>query len=163
MEIICIIAIIVLLLLVAFLFCMSLAERKRLRALEKRYNRFMRGKDISNMEEVILNRFAEIAQMKKSMRTLGDSLSEIDEMAQVSYQKLGLVKYDAFDEMGGNLSFALALLNKKNNGFVLNCVHGKEGCYTYLKEIVNGESYITLGTEEQEALDKAKNIDNFME
>ena len=69
--------------------------------------------------------------------------------------KVGLVKYDAFNEMGGKLSFSLALLNQTNDGFVLNAVHSREGCYTYIKEIVDGNSIIVLAEEEQEALKMA--------
>ena len=58
--------------------------------------------------------------------------------------------------MGGKLSFSLALLNEMNDGFVLNAVHSREGCYTYIKEIVAGNSIIALADEEQEALDMAK-------
>ena len=74
-----------------------------------------------------------------------------------TFQKVGLVKYDAFNEMGGKLSFSLALLNETDDGFVLNAVHSREGCYTYIKEIVEGHSFIVLAEEEQEALDMAKN------
>ena len=70
--------------------------------------------------------------------------------------EVGLVKYDAFNEMGGKLSFSLALLNEKNDGFVMNAVHSREGCYTYVKEIIDGNSIIVLSPEEQEALDMAK-------
>ena len=69
-----------------------------------------------------------------------------------TFQKVGLVKYDAFQEMGGKLSFSLALLNRKNNGFVLNSVHSSDGCYTYTKEIKEGKSDISLGEEEEQAL-----------
>ena len=57
--------------------------------------------------------------------------------------------------MGGKLSFALTLLDKKNNGFVINAMHSREGCYTYIKEIINGESFIALGEEEQQSLNRA--------
>ena len=73
-----------------------------------------------------------------------------------TFQKIGLVKYDAFNEMGGKLSFSLALLNETDDGFVLNAVHSREGCYTYIKEIVGGNSIIVLAEEEQEALKMAK-------
>lgn len=72
-----------------------------------------------------------------------------------TYQKVGLVKYDAFNEMGGKLSFSLALLNRKNDGFIINAMHSREGCYTYIKEIINGNSVIMLADEEREALDMA--------
>ena len=76
------------------------------------------------------------------------------------YEKTGIVKYDAFNEMGGKLSFALAMLDKSNNGYVINAMHSREGCYTYIKEIVKGESFITLGEEEKKALDQAVNSDS---
>ena len=72
-----------------------------------------------------------------------------------TYQKVGLVKYDAFNEMGGKLSFSLALLNRKNNGFIINAMHSREGCYTYIKEIIDGNSVIMLAEEEKEALEMA--------
>ncbi len=65
---------------------------------------------------------------------------------------MGLIKYDAFHQMGGQLSFSLALLDEYNNGFIINSVHSTDGCYSYTKEIKNGESLITLGKEEAEAL-----------
>ena len=77
-------------------------------------------------------------------------------MLKITFQKVGLVKYDAFHEMGGKLSFSLALLNETNDGFVLNAVHSRDGCYTYVKEIIGGNSIIILADEEQEALDMAK-------
>ena len=69
-----------------------------------------------------------------------------------AYQKMGLVKYDAFNQMGGQLSFCLAMLDENNNGFILNSVHSTEGCYSYTKEIKKGECAIDLGKEETEAL-----------
>ena len=74
-----------------------------------------------------------------------------------AFQKVGLVKYDAFNEMGGKLSFSLALLNETEDGFVMNAVHSREGCYTYVKEIIAGNSIIVLSPEETEALNMAKN------
>lgn len=65
---------------------------------------------------------------------------------------MGIVKYDAFSQMGGQLSFCIALLDENDNGFIINSVHSTEGCYTYTKEIKNGECKITLGTEEAEAM-----------
>ena len=70
-----------------------------------------------------------------------------------------MVKYDAFHEMGGKLSFSLALLDQKNDGFIINAMHSREGCYTYIKEIVNGNSIIVLAEEEKEALEIAMGTD----
>ena len=76
----------------------------------------------------------------------------------LTYENIGIVKYDAFHEMGGILSFALALLDKSNNGFVMNSMHNRESCYTYIKEIIDGKSYITLSDEEKKAVDTAINF-----
>lgn len=72
-----------------------------------------------------------------------------------TYQRVGVVKYDAFKEMGGKLSFSVAMLNDRRNGFILNSVHSSEGCYVYVKEVNRGESAISLGEEEQRALAQA--------
>ena len=65
--------------------------------------------------------------------------------------------------MGGKLSFALAMLNKDNTGYVINAMHSREGCYTYIKEIIDGKPLIQLGTEEQKAVNMAINSDNFVD
>ncbi len=65
------------------------------------------------------------------------------------------MRYDAFHEMGGNLSFALTMLDEDDNGWVLNAMHSREGCYTYIKEVVKGESFIELAEEEKESLERA--------
>ena len=70
-------------------------------------------------------------------------------------EKMGLIKYDAFHEMGGKLSFSLAMLDQRDNGFIINAMHTREGCYTYIKEIVDGNSIIVLSEEEQKALNRA--------
>ena len=72
-----------------------------------------------------------------------------------TYQKTGLVKYDAFQQMGGQLSFCLVLLDQDDNGFVINSVHSTEGSYCYTKEIKKGVSDVDLGKEEAQALAQA--------
>ena len=74
------------------------------------------------------------------------------------FSKYGVEKYDAFDDVGGKLSFALALLDKNNTGLSLNAGHSRDNWFLYLKEIVKGESYVVLSQEEVEALRKAVNF-----
>ena len=102
------------------------------RRLQKSYVTFMRGKNGKNLEKSIFGKF--------------DELDEIAELVRA---------YDAFHEMGGELSFALTMLDENNNGWIFNAMHSREGCYTYIKEVVNGESYIELSSEEKECLEKA--------
>ena len=85
----------------------------------------------------------------------GKSLDKIYKKMEGHYQKVGIVKYDAFHEMGGDLSFALTMLDENNTGWILNAMHSREGCYTYIKEVIKGESYIELSEEERDCLEKA--------
>ena len=77
---------------------------------------------------------------------------KIEDVKNRSLIKYGIVKYDAFDDVGGKLSFSLALLDQTDTGFVLNAIHSKENCFLYIKEVMNGESYIILSDEEVQAL-----------
>lgn len=135
----------------------------KLKKISRKYNNFMNGKDAESLEDVVLKRFTEIDNLKQNQKMVTKTLQEIITNLQITYQKVGIVKYDAFKEMGGKLSFSLALLDNDNTGFVLNSMHSREGCYTYIKEIIKGNSYITLSDEEKEALEKAKKASNFLE
>ncbi len=140
-----------------------IATNKKIKTLNEKYKKFMSGKDGKTLENTIAKRFSQVDELINLDKTKDERLDEISENLQIAFQKIGIVKYDAFNEMGGKLSFALAILNKENTGFVINAMHSREGCYTYIKEIIRGESYILLGEEEKEAVDKAINCDNYME
>ncbi|MBQ8983502.1 MAG: DUF4446 family protein [Lachnospiraceae bacterium] len=126
--------------------------------LDKRYKKFMQGKNGDELEQVIYERFAELDIMQQIATQHALEIKNLKRQFRSSYSKIGIVKYDAFKEMGGTLSFVLAMLNDRNNGFLMNCMHSREGCYTYVKEIINGESYIALSEEEKEALKNAINM-----
>lgn len=136
---------------------------RKLNKLSMKYRKFMSGKDGKSLENVVARRFSQVDELISCDKRVNDKIDEINENLLTTFQKIGIVKYDAFNEMGGKLSFALCLLNKENTGFVINAMHSREGCYTYIKEIIKGESYILLGEEESEAVEKAVNFDNFME
>ncbi len=125
------------------------------RKLYKRYDRFMRGRDAETLEELILMELDEIRDLKIEDKNMKEALRSMKKGLRVSYQKFGMVKYNAFQGMGGNLSFAFAMLNEMNSGFVLNAVHSREGCYLYLKDVEQGETETLLGAEEKEALERA--------
>lgn len=134
------------------------------RKLNVKYKKFMTGASGENLEKQILSRFADIDQLKADTKKINGELTRVKENLLITYQKVGVVKYDAFKEMGGKLSFVLALLDKNNNGILLNSVHSsREGCYTYLKEIIKGESFLELSEDERKALDMALNSSNYME
>lgn len=123
----------------------------------KRYRIFMRGKDAVSLEKAFAQKFLEVDRLTEISKNQAGEIGRIKEILSRTTNKIGIVKYDAFPDVGGKLSFALAMLDESNTGFVLNAIHGREGCYTYVKEIVKGESYIILGQEEKEALRQAVN------
>ena len=125
-------------------------------SLTKKYNAFMKGSDGNTLESTILARFKEIDVLKEESKYTTEKLNIACETLVTAYQKIGIVKYDAFKEMGGKLSFSLCLLDDENNGFILTSMHTREVCYTYVKEIIKGESFVVLAAEERKALEEAK-------
>lgn len=145
------------------LFIVTIVALVKLGKLKKKYNKFMAGANGETLESQIIQRFSEVDELKIESKRVKTRLDRITDNLLVAYQKVGIVKYDAFKEMGGKLSFALAMLNDNNDGFILNSMHSsREGCYTYIKEIIKGESFVVLAEEEKMALDEAINSRNYM-
>ena len=141
--------------LIIVLFVLNVSVTMKYNRLKSSYNTFMKGKDGKTLEESMKEKYAEVDTVLKVVKQNRLDIREINRRMEKSYQKLGIVKYDAFNEMGGKLSFAIAMLDNRHNGWIINAMHSREGCYTYVKEIVKGESYVELSEEEAEALDKA--------
>lgn len=123
--------------------------------LKKQYNKFMLGKNAKSLEKEIIALFEDNKFIKASSEKNKKDIRTLYKNMESAFQKIGIIKYDAFNQMGGKLSFSLALLDENNNGFILNSVHSTEGCYSYTKQIKNGQSNISLGDEEKQALDMA--------
>ena len=123
--------------------------------LKKRYDRFMKGKNAASLEENVHGVFEDMKLLKTYVDKNKKDIRILYKNMERTFQKLGIVKYDAFNHMGGQLSFSLALLDENNDGFIINSVHSSEGCYSYTKEIKGGTSGISLGKEEQQALNIA--------
>lgn len=143
------------LILFVILFILYVNVTLKYNRLKSSYTTFMKGKDGKTLEESMREKFAEAEAVLKFTKQNRQDIREINRKLENNYQKLGIVKYDAFNEMGGKLSFALAMLDGNDSGWIFNAMHSREGCYTYVKEIVKGESYVELAEEEAEALDKA--------
>ena len=141
--------------LVIVLFILVINANMKYNRLKSSYNSFMKGKDGRTLEDSIFERFEELDNLTALTIKNRQAIRKINEEMMSNFQKVGIVKYDAFHEMGGKLSFAITLLDGNNSGYIINSMHSREGCYNYVKEIVKGESYIELSEEEAESLDKA--------
>lgn len=153
------IIIIILLILTVYLLIRNVNSNMRLSRLERRYKVFMKGSDAQSLEKVFVRKFAQIDRLYEAKDQHDHELLFIKKNLDKMFSKYGVEKYDAFDDVGGKLSFALALLDKDNTGLILNAVHSRDNCFLYLKEIVKGESYVMLSQEEVEALRKAVNFE----
>lgn len=149
------------LILFLILLIMQIRLMGKFKKLYRTYDRFMRGKDMESMEETVLAQFERIEALEKSNEEKDRQIESIFENLQHVYQKTGLVKYDAFREMSGKLSYAVALLDKEDNGILVNSMYSREGCYSYVKTISGGKCSIEMSEEEQKALKIAVNKEKF--
>ena len=140
------IAITVMIAVIILLIIWNIVNMRAISKMKKKYAKFMTGKSAKSLEDRFLK--SSIEKNKKDIHTLYKRMES-------TFQKIGIIKYDAFNQMGGKLSFSLALLDENNNGFILNSVHSADGCYSYTKEIRNGECAISLSEEEKQALEMA--------
>ncbi len=136
----------------AVLVICQMNQNKKLR---KKYEKFLQGKNAKSLETQITELCETHDILKKTSDAHTRQIKDLYKKHKTTFQKSAIVKYDAFKEMGGKLSFCLVMLDEENDGFVLNSVHSSDGCYSYTKKIKKGESDVALGDEEKYALEKA--------
>ena len=124
-------------------------------SMKKKYNMMMEGSEGKSIEQIIKAYTDDVKLLKETYTDNTDAIKDIYEKMQYTFHKIGIVKYNAFKGMGGNLSFVIALLDDNNSGFILNSVHSREGCYLYMKDVEKGSTDVLLGAEEKEALERA--------
>ena len=119
------------------------------------YDYFMKGRDAESLEGLIREYGERLSAVEEEDIANKEAIRILNKNLRGAFQKSGLVHYNAFQGMGGNLSFAVALLDYTNSGFIINSVHSREGCYVYTKTVVEGKTEVLLGAEEQAALEQA--------
>ena len=125
------------------------------RSLYRLYDGFIRGKDAESLEDVIYENEDRIETLEKADAANKEVMRTMNRNIRASFQKCGVEKYDAFEGMGGKVSFAMALLDYTNTGIILNCMHSQSGCFLYVKEVEAGATEVLLGAEEKAALERA--------
>lgn len=152
------IVMLVLILLVIAFIVLVICLIVKINRLNKKLGSFMGGRDGVSLEKNIFALYEDNKILKEHMMKHKKDIQNLYKKHETAFQKMGLVKYDAFHQMGGQLSFSLALLDENNNGFIINSVHSTDGCYSYTKRITAGECKLALGKEEEEALSRAMGI-----
>lgn len=124
----------------------------RMQRLAKRISFFCRGRSGSSMEEFLRDFCERVEKLEKNNKDLQKQIYVLEKLVNRSYQKTSILRYDAYEEMGGKLSFVLCMLDKKDDGFLYNVVSSRDGSYSYIKEVIDGESFTKLTEEEEEVL-----------
>lgn len=145
-----VVIIIILLILIAVLF-------KSTSSLEKRYRKFMRGVNNKNVEELIIGYMDKVDEANKNTSEMKELFEKLDLRVKDCVQKVAMMRYKAFDDVGSDLSFSIALLNDKNDGVVVTGIYGRNESTTYAKPIDKGISRYDLSEEELHVLDEAMN------
>ncbi len=144
--------VVVMMILVLALLVVLVIQTQKTRRLERRLSLFMQGADMVSLEDVLQHVIEDNQKVKIQLKNNVDEIVKINENLLTAYRKTGIVKYNAFPGMAGKMSSSIALLNNENNGILINTIHGSDGCYTYVKEIMNGKSINPLTKEDEEAL-----------
>ena len=156
------IVIIIFFVLIVILSVVLIFTIRQLQSITRKYYIVMSGKRGMDLESIILTRFKEMDKVKANAKKVTKEHRTFKAHLDSCYDKMGIIKYNAFPDMAGEQSFSVALLNEDNSGIVLSAIHTRDGCYTYLKEIIKGESYIVLSEEEKQALKKAETVDDMV-
>lgn len=152
--------VIVLIILVVIMLFMIIILFNSLGKLEKRYRKFMRGSDNKNIEELILKYFDSIDKVKEDTKYMRELYKNLNLKVENCIQKVSLIRYRAFEDVGSDLSFSVAILDSNNNGFILTGIYGRNESTTYAKPIDKGLSRYDLSQEEKQVLQEAMSKGN---
>lgn len=146
---------IILLVVISIFLIWNLLLELRLNREKKRTTNFFQGTQAKDLEEVIV-------QILKRQKISGENIKKaikriksLEEIALISLQKVGTIRFNPFERVGGNQSFSIAMLDQQDNGFVLSSYHSKENTRIYAKPIKQGRSQFPLTKEEERAIKKA--------
>lgn len=147
----------ILIILVIILLIVQLLNRIEMNRLEKRYRKMMKGTTGKNIEDLINEYSGKVEESLSKTDKIEENYKDIDTRLRECIQKVSIVRYRAFDDVGSDLSFSIALLDDKNNGFVITGIYGRSECTTFAKPVENGISKYDLSEEEKSAIKGAIN------
>jgi hypothetical protein len=127
----------------------------RLEKTRKRIKIFFQGRKTKDLEEVIAEQLKRTKNIEGDVKKLFKWNEDLQKIADISIQKVGVVRFNPFKDTGGDQSFAIALLDKNNNGLVISSLYSREGTRVYTKPVENGDSSYHLSEEEKQAIQKA--------
>lgn len=144
---------------------MNLSSKKKIRKLNTKYQKFMNGLSGANIEEVLEDCIDKTNGVIEKNKELEYQLSTIKRNMYYCVQKIGVIRFNAFDNVGSDLSFSIALLDNNDDGVVLSSLYSRDSSSTYAKPVSGGKSKYALSAEEIKAIDLARrtHISNYSE
>ncbi|MEX1172276.1 MAG: DUF4446 family protein [Chloroflexota bacterium] len=128
---------------------------RRVSALDRRLGGMTRGEDGRSLEAVLDAHLEKVFSMAREVDELTVRTEILEAAGRKAFSRVGLVRYNPFEETGGNQSFALALLDAEGDGWVLSSLHARSGTRVYAKAILAGRSDAALSDEESAAIRQA--------
>lgn len=130
----------------------------RLNKITRKYRQLLIGSDGKNLEQTMLSNGRLLEQILLKLELVDDRLKNVEGITAKSIQHVGLVRFNAFKDMGGELSYALALLDQKGDGVVISSIFSRDDARTYAKPIKAGKSSYQLSVEEEEAIQQVAKV-----
>jgi hypothetical protein len=118
--------------------------------------RLSRGVKKGNLINILDSLIKKEEENKSAIREVEKAIKDIQKESTYHIQKIGIVRFNPFRELGGDHSFSLALLDATLSGFVITGLHTRERTRVYVKTVEKGESKFELSKEEKEAVKKAQ-------
>ncbi|KOA20298.1 hypothetical protein CLHOM_12940 [Clostridium homopropionicum DSM 5847] len=136
---------------------MLISLARSISKLDTKYRKLTRGINNKNIEEIIVNYLDNIDEVKTIAHDVKNRQDNIEDKLKECFQKISILRYKAFDDVGSDLSFSIALLNENNDGVILTGIYGRHDSTVYAKPIDEGISRYDLSDEEEEVLQNACN------
>ncbi|MBO6178260.1 MAG: DUF4446 family protein [Selenomonadaceae bacterium] len=133
---------------IVFLLMLMIYLFVSLSSIKSRQQNMMRGATAASLEDIITKNVEDIARIKENITQIENDIAEINARLQKAFAKFGTMRFSAFDNVGGDQSFALAILDADDNGIVMSSLKGRDGATVYLKTVENGNADIPLMKEE---------------
>lgn len=128
----------------------------KLAKLNRRYQKMMQGAEGANLESLLLKHIEDVKVALSKVESVDKHCQQLDAITRTCVQRVGIVRFNAFEDTGSDLSFAVALLDANNNGVVISSIFGRNDSRIYAKPVVNGQSSYFLTAEEKQALQQAQ-------
>jgi len=129
--------------------------RRRLDILTRRYSNVTRGVDSVTLVDAVDQHLDEVRSLAQRVESLASECRLLDEKLELGLRRVGLIRYNPFDDTGGDQSFALALLDDHGDGVVITSIFGRDNSRLYAKPVKGGRSKYSLSTEEEQAISQA--------